>query len=228
MKAVCSHSPNQNAGGSFSILQMFRTLNFPEKLHIQNKKSGTVLFSPFQVKNLLDILSNSSVGANVTLQEVGFSQPLPPSSFQRFLRARHIPGVVLSDHQASFQNRYYSGLPHGQRQWGRQRAAPAPARPLPGLCCPAHVEQQAGGSGGANVCHVIEQAQHNYSDNRKKSSFVQKMFPTAGWEPEVSKWQLSVPKPHLFFQKLDASFFFSFFSFFSYSFLFVMAESPRH
>lgn len=63
-----------------------------------------------QVKNLLDILSNSSVGANVTLQEVGFSQPLPPSSFQRFLRARHIPGVVLSDHQASFQNRYYQSM----------------------------------------------------------------------------------------------------------------------
>lgn len=56
------------------------------------------------------------------------------------------------------------------------------------------------------MCHVIEQAQHNYSDKRKKSSFVQKMFPTAGWKPEVSKWQLSVPKPHLFFQQLAAFF----------------------
>lgn len=63
-----------------------------------------------QVRNLLDILSSSSVGANVSLQEVGYSQPLPPSSFQRFLRARHIPGVVLTDHQAAFQNRYYQSM----------------------------------------------------------------------------------------------------------------------
>lgn len=52
------------------------------------------------------------------------------------------------------------------------------------------------------MCHVIEQAQHNYPDKRKKSSFVQKTFPAAGWEPEVSKWQLSVSEPHLLFQKL--------------------------
>ncbi|XP_054038806.1 nicastrin isoform X1 [Rissa tridactyla] len=63
-----------------------------------------------QVRNLLDILSNSSMGANVTLQEAGYSQPLPPSSFQRFLRARHIPGVVLTDHKTAFQNRYYQSM----------------------------------------------------------------------------------------------------------------------
>ncbi|NXT29087.1 NICA protein, partial [Syrrhaptes paradoxus] len=63
-----------------------------------------------QVRNLLDILSSSSAGANVTLQEVGHSQPLPPSSFQRFLRARHIPGVVLADHRTAFQNRYYQSM----------------------------------------------------------------------------------------------------------------------
>ncbi|XP_074785067.1 nicastrin [Athene noctua] len=63
-----------------------------------------------QVRILLDILSNSSVGANVTVQEAGYSQPLPPSSFQRFLRARHIPGVVLTDHRTAFQNRYYQSM----------------------------------------------------------------------------------------------------------------------
>uniref|UniRef100_A0A8C0BZS1 Nicastrin n=1 Tax=Buteo japonicus TaxID=224669 RepID=A0A8C0BZS1_9AVES len=67
-------------------------------------------FLLFQVRNLLDILSNSSMGANVTLQEAGYSQPLPPSSFQRFLRARHIPGVVLTDHKTAFQNRYYQSM----------------------------------------------------------------------------------------------------------------------
>ncbi|NWU87133.1 NICA protein, partial [Onychorhynchus coronatus] len=66
-----------------------------------------------QVRSLLDTLSRSSVGSAVTLQEAGFSQPLPPSSFQRFLRARHIPGVVLTDHRTAFQNRKKVELPHG-------------------------------------------------------------------------------------------------------------------
>uniref|UniRef100_A0A672RGH7 Nicastrin n=1 Tax=Sinocyclocheilus grahami TaxID=75366 RepID=A0A672RGH7_SINGR len=38
------------------------------------------------------------------------SQPLPPSSFQRFLRVRGIPGLVLADHNTSFNNRYYESL----------------------------------------------------------------------------------------------------------------------
>ncbi|XP_074837323.1 nicastrin [Carettochelys insculpta] len=63
-----------------------------------------------QVKTMVETLINSSIGANVTLQEVRESQPLPPSSFQRFLRARHIPGVVLADHRTSFQNRYYQSV----------------------------------------------------------------------------------------------------------------------
>ncbi|XP_067416399.1 nicastrin [Emydura macquarii macquarii] len=63
-----------------------------------------------QVKTLVEALVNSSMGANVTLQEVGQSQPLPPSSFQRFLKARHIPGVVLADHRTAFQNRYYQSM----------------------------------------------------------------------------------------------------------------------
>lgn len=79
-----------------------------EIAHSKEERNSAVFSSRFQVRNLLDILSDSSVGANVTLREVGYSQPLPPSSFQRFLRARHIPGVVLTDHQAAFQNRYSS------------------------------------------------------------------------------------------------------------------------
>uniref|UniRef100_A0A8D3EBD3 Nicastrin n=1 Tax=Scophthalmus maximus TaxID=52904 RepID=A0A8D3EBD3_SCOMX len=38
------------------------------------------------------------------------SQPLPPSSFQRFLRARPIPGVVLEDHQSAFTSRFYESM----------------------------------------------------------------------------------------------------------------------
>ncbi|KYO20437.1 nicastrin [Alligator mississippiensis] len=63
-----------------------------------------------RVKNLVAALTKSSLDANVTLQEVSQSQPLPPSSFQRFLRARNIPGVVLADHRTSFHNRYYQSV----------------------------------------------------------------------------------------------------------------------
>ncbi|XP_043391476.1 nicastrin isoform X6 [Chelonia mydas] len=63
-----------------------------------------------QVKTVVEALINSGMSANVTLQEVRQSQPLPPSSFQRFLKARGIPGVVLADHRTSFQNRYYQSM----------------------------------------------------------------------------------------------------------------------
>ncbi|XP_059498823.1 nicastrin [Stegostoma tigrinum] len=59
------------------------------------------------VQNLLKSVFNATSGTNITLQEPGHSQPLPPSSFQRFLRERSIPGAVLTDHQAAFTNRYY-------------------------------------------------------------------------------------------------------------------------
>ncbi|NXW72799.1 NICA protein, partial [Hirundo rustica] len=64
----------------------------------------------FQVKTLLAALHNSSSGSGVSLREPEFSQPLPPSSFQRFLRSRSIPGVVLSDHRAAFHNRYFQSI----------------------------------------------------------------------------------------------------------------------
>ncbi|XP_041324556.1 nicastrin [Pyrgilauda ruficollis] len=63
-----------------------------------------------QVQELLAALRSSGSGSNVSLQEPGVSQPLPPSSFQRFLRSRSIPGVVLSDHRAAFHNRYFQSI----------------------------------------------------------------------------------------------------------------------
>uniref|UniRef100_A0A3Q3XED2 Nicastrin n=1 Tax=Mola mola TaxID=94237 RepID=A0A3Q3XED2_MOLML len=47
---------------------------------------------------------------SISVGEVGFSQPLPPSSFQRFLRAKPIPGVVIEDHQSAFTNRFYASM----------------------------------------------------------------------------------------------------------------------
>uniref|UniRef100_A0A8C5IQS8 Nicastrin n=1 Tax=Junco hyemalis TaxID=40217 RepID=A0A8C5IQS8_JUNHY len=63
-----------------------------------------------QVKQLLSALRNSGSSSGVSLQEPDVSQPLPPSSFQRFLRARSIPGAVLSDHRAEFRNRYFQSI----------------------------------------------------------------------------------------------------------------------
>ncbi|NXJ22262.1 NICA protein, partial [Dicrurus megarhynchus] len=63
-----------------------------------------------QVRAVLAALLGAGSGSGVSLREPGFSQPLPPSSFQRFLRSRQIPGVVLSDHRAAFRNRYFQSL----------------------------------------------------------------------------------------------------------------------
>uniref|UniRef100_A0AAQ4QY59 Nicastrin n=1 Tax=Gasterosteus aculeatus aculeatus TaxID=481459 RepID=A0AAQ4QY59_GASAC len=61
-------------------------------------------------EKLLESLRAGAAGLNVSLAEPSFSQPLPPSSFQRFLRARPIPGVVIQDHQSSFTNRFYESM----------------------------------------------------------------------------------------------------------------------
>ncbi|XP_015267604.1 PREDICTED: nicastrin [Gekko japonicus] len=57
-----------------------------------------------EVTNLFSRCSTSGTGVEV--QEIGSTQALPPSSFQRFLKLKEIPGVVLADHKTSFQNNY--------------------------------------------------------------------------------------------------------------------------
>ncbi|KAM5293554.1 nicastrin [Glossophaga mutica] len=64
-----------------------------------------------KVEHLQTTLENSGAGVPaVVLRRVNQSQPLPPSSLQRFLRARNISGVVLADHATSFHNRYYQSV----------------------------------------------------------------------------------------------------------------------
>ncbi|KAL0966300.1 hypothetical protein UPYG_G00293580 [Umbra pygmaea] len=60
-----------------------------------------------KVKRLVINLQSSTKGVNFSLVEPRFSQPLPPSSLQRFLRAQRIPGIVLADHETSFNNKRY-------------------------------------------------------------------------------------------------------------------------
>lgn len=63
-----------------------------------------------EVKNLINNLQKAAEGLKVVVNEPIVSQPLPPSSFQRFLRARPIPGVVIEDHNSSFTNKYYQSM----------------------------------------------------------------------------------------------------------------------
>ncbi|KAM6919518.1 nicastrin [Lycodopsis pacificus] len=63
-----------------------------------------------EVKKLIANLQLAATNLNVSAEETNVSQPLPPSSFQRFLRARPIPGVVIEDHQSAFTNRFYESM----------------------------------------------------------------------------------------------------------------------
>uniref|UniRef100_A0A2I3TWA0 Nicastrin n=1 Tax=Pan troglodytes TaxID=9598 RepID=A0A2I3TWA0_PANTR len=64
-----------------------------------------------QVEDLLATLEKSGAGVPaVILRRTNQSQPLPPSSLQRFLRARNISGVVLADHSGAFHNKYYQSI----------------------------------------------------------------------------------------------------------------------
>ncbi|KAJ6633158.1 hypothetical protein lerEdw1_014543 [Lerista edwardsae] len=77
-----------------------------------------------QIQDMMEALNGSTANTTVAMKEPNVSQPLPPSSFQRFLRAKQIPGVVLADHHGSFKNRTCSearGLLFG----------PAPPSPNP-------------------------------------------------------------------------------------------------
>ncbi|MCI4390858.1 hypothetical protein PGIGA_G00127770 [Pangasianodon gigas] len=63
-----------------------------------------------EVKALVTNIKSAAFTLNLSVDEPNATQALPPSSFQRFLRARPIPGVVLADHRSSFLNRYYESL----------------------------------------------------------------------------------------------------------------------
>jgi len=64
-----------------------------------------------RIDTILDQLSSSARNSSTDFNVVDRSskQPLPPASFQRFLRSRKdIAGVVLTDHETSFSNKYYN------------------------------------------------------------------------------------------------------------------------
>ncbi|XP_035025891.2 nicastrin [Hippoglossus stenolepis] len=63
-----------------------------------------------EVEELIANLHSAATNLSVLPDEPIVSQPLPPSSFQRFLRARSIPGVVLEDHKSEFTNMFYESM----------------------------------------------------------------------------------------------------------------------
>ncbi|XP_037537832.1 nicastrin [Nematolebias whitei] len=63
-----------------------------------------------EVTKLLNNLNSAAKDLNFSVEEPRVTQPLPPSSFQRFLLARPIPGVVIENHQTSFTNRFYQSM----------------------------------------------------------------------------------------------------------------------
>uniref|UniRef100_A0A8C6YJ16 Nicastrin n=1 Tax=Naja naja TaxID=35670 RepID=A0A8C6YJ16_NAJNA len=62
------------------------------------------------VQRMMEALKKSSENTSVVMSGIEASQSLPPSSFQRFLRAQQIPGIVLADHYSHFENRYYQSI----------------------------------------------------------------------------------------------------------------------
>ncbi|XP_039517052.1 nicastrin [Pimephales promelas] len=63
-----------------------------------------------EVSEMMKSMQSIATDLGLSLVEPPVTQPLPPSSLQRFLRVRPIPGLVLADHQSSFVNRYYESV----------------------------------------------------------------------------------------------------------------------
>ncbi|XP_032234875.2 nicastrin [Nematostella vectensis] len=73
-----------------------------------SRKTGEV---DKEVQTLMTALQKTGKASNLTIKDPspGKAKPLPPASFQRFLMSNNkIPGVVLTDHEANFTNKYYN------------------------------------------------------------------------------------------------------------------------
>ena len=55
---------------------------------------------------MLTILNEAGTKYKVDIKEPKLQLPLPPASFQRFLRSNDkIPGIVLTDHEKQYSNK---------------------------------------------------------------------------------------------------------------------------
>ncbi|KAI0213352.1 hypothetical protein LSAT2_001622 [Lamellibrachia satsuma] len=71
-----------------------------------------------QVKNMTSLLKKAAFFSGAKMNSTPTGQPLPPASLQTFLKEKHIPGLLLTDHKASYSNKYYNGHLDGAHQLG--------------------------------------------------------------------------------------------------------------
>ncbi len=105
--SLSSHPLSLSPSLSLS-LSLIHYLSRPHSLSLLSSiisLSLSLSLSLSQVSAMMNRMESVAAGLNVSLDHPSFTQALPPSSLQRFLRARPIPGLVLADHQASFNNR---------------------------------------------------------------------------------------------------------------------------
>ncbi|XP_077985651.1 nicastrin-like [Glandiceps talaboti] len=60
-----------------------------------------------QTESIIKALNSAAKDHGIDASTAPADQPLPPASFQRFLRKENIGGVVITDHEKEFKNRYY-------------------------------------------------------------------------------------------------------------------------
>ncbi|XP_064651115.1 nicastrin-like [Lineus longissimus] len=61
-----------------------------------------------EVDDIKLAMTSAAKSAGISIGSAADGQPLPPASFQSFLSKRLISGIVLTDHQTSFTNKYYN------------------------------------------------------------------------------------------------------------------------
>ncbi|ELT99023.1 hypothetical protein CAPTEDRAFT_123566, partial [Capitella teleta] len=57
---------------------------------------------------LVTEMKKAATGAGLNVTSAPEVQPLPPASFQAFLKKYSIPGFILTDHRSHFQNKFYN------------------------------------------------------------------------------------------------------------------------
>lgn len=55
---------------------------------------------------MVDIMKAAGTEAGLDITTTSEQQPLPPASLQSFLKKRNISGLVVTDHEKSFTNKW--------------------------------------------------------------------------------------------------------------------------
>ncbi|ESO93681.1 hypothetical protein LOTGIDRAFT_104663, partial [Lottia gigantea] len=64
--------------------------------------------SASEIEKMIKYIKDIGTEENVSLDDVGPDQPLPPASVQRFLKKANIPAIVLTDHKQQYTNKFYN------------------------------------------------------------------------------------------------------------------------